>query len=893
MRNLRKFLAVIVVVAMLATFAVPVFADEMTAAEQCETLGMLQGNGDGVTAEYLATAPTRMQAAIMYLRLLGLEDEALAYEGTANFEDAGLVWAGGQAILAYLLANPDLGWQGTVAGVTFDPLATIDAQSYYKVMLEALGYEQGVDFEWADVLTFAADKGLLAVADADPFTVADLATATVEALQAENSDGEVLIDALVADGIVTLADAQTAGLVEVELAVESVEPTDLNEVTVTFNKAVEDTDDISFKVKKGAAVYGTTVEWNEAGDAAVLTTVINLPAADYTVEITGAADEVIVEEFTVLAETVTALEVVSTTVELQDDNVITFKVSNQYGDDMSDVVERDDLGAVSVYNVTQGAAVTTGNVAAASEIALTDIEAEAEVGDILRVTISYKGFTVQANVEVIDVAAGDAISLGGIVLLGEDDTRLDENDGTVQLEYTLVDQYGEETSLTANKGTAALIAEADDIQFVSSDEDVIDGFSTNADGELILSVAGAGTALITAIVNASGVVDTVSVTVEEDEAPDSVTIAAPTAIVAGGDDAFDLAITIYDQYGTVINSVDDLEVDIDLEDAVVELTDEDDVTLVNVDLSGCEVDDNTEVTITITNADDDELGTVTFDVEANAVAFQIQSVSFGPLFEVDAEDAITVDDVTVVDQYGRAFTPATIELDVVSDDDDAFDVDGVNVTATAIGVATLEVSVDDGDATLEFDIECIDSGDIETYTIVAIDTLYSSTTSGAYNVDVSLEGVTADGEAVILADNDPDTVTTSKGTIIGIDGTEIYGKAAGTATVSAWLGTTKVASTTVTVSDEAPEAAAIAFDETEITSGSSISTILSITDQYGVDITDDEDAGFDVCTIISDGDAVVDEDGVITGDVGDTATVVVITNTGVEVSDVITIVAPD
>lgn len=244
MKNLKKLLAVIVTVALLATFAVPVLADDMSDSDICTTLGMLQGSGDGVTAEYLASTPTRIQAAIMFLRLKGLEDEALAYEGEANFEDAGLVWAEGQNILAYLLANPDLGWQGNPAGVLFDPLGEIDAVSYYKVLLTALGYVYNVDFAWGNVLPFAASVGLLAVADADPFTVADLTTATVEALQANVAGtNQTLIEKLVEDGNVDGTVAETTGIYAAPVvdpfAVTGAAGTNLVEIVVDFNYEVD------------------------------------------------------------------------------------------------------------------------------------------------------------------------------------------------------------------------------------------------------------------------------------------------------------------------------------------------------------------------------------------------------------------------------------------------------------------------------------------------------------------------------------------------------------------------------------------------------------------------------------------------------------------------------
>ncbi|MCY9657523.1 hypothetical protein P5G65_28390 [Paenibacillus chondroitinus] len=146
-------------------------------------LGILQGDGSGLTAEYLNKSTTRLQAAVMSLRLKGLESEALAYTGTDNFKDASGVSKENQAILGYLKANPALGWQGTGSD-TFEPMAGITAQQYYKVLLESLGYGQGTDFQYDDVITFAAKNGLSKIAGVKSFKNLHIATATLEALKA-------------------------------------------------------------------------------------------------------------------------------------------------------------------------------------------------------------------------------------------------------------------------------------------------------------------------------------------------------------------------------------------------------------------------------------------------------------------------------------------------------------------------------------------------------------------------------------------------------------------------------------------------------------------------------------------------------------------------------------
>ncbi len=241
MKNLKKLLAVIVTVCVLATMTVPAFA-AASDAEICEALDILRGDGAGVTDTYLAKGTERYQAAILYLRLIGKEDEAIAFTGEENFDDADLIYAGGQRILAYLKANPDLGWTG-VGGNKFEPTNPASAQMIYKVLLEALGYKQDVDFTWAETLDFAAEKGLSAIADVAELTNADMAVAIVEALGATVKDSDAtLAEKLVADGIIDEEAAAELGLVELApatLEVVSVSADNLKEVVVVFNQPVD------------------------------------------------------------------------------------------------------------------------------------------------------------------------------------------------------------------------------------------------------------------------------------------------------------------------------------------------------------------------------------------------------------------------------------------------------------------------------------------------------------------------------------------------------------------------------------------------------------------------------------------------------------------------------
>lgn len=208
-RKSSILLLVIAVCLLLAPAAASALeAEQIRAAQTAEEaqlaaeLELLIGEGNGVDDAYLAKHATRMQAAIIALRLQGELDNALAHEGTDTFKDAGRTGRYNHPILAYLKANPSLGWAGTGGGL-FQPLEAISSQQLYKVLLEALGYRSGVDFEYAHTEPYAASKGLLKIAGTAELTNAHIATALVEALYAEPKDGGgSLFTALQAAGVI-------------------------------------------------------------------------------------------------------------------------------------------------------------------------------------------------------------------------------------------------------------------------------------------------------------------------------------------------------------------------------------------------------------------------------------------------------------------------------------------------------------------------------------------------------------------------------------------------------------------------------------------------------------------------------------------------------------------
>ena len=135
------------------------------------------GDGNGLTPEYGAKTSTRLQAAIIILRLKNLENKASAFTGTSNFNDANLqTWSVGRNIMGYLKNNKNIGFIGDENG-NFNPNSTLTEKQYTKVMLEMLGYKTNVDFTWDNVMTFAKSIGIES-SNSSKFTNSDLAKTT-------------------------------------------------------------------------------------------------------------------------------------------------------------------------------------------------------------------------------------------------------------------------------------------------------------------------------------------------------------------------------------------------------------------------------------------------------------------------------------------------------------------------------------------------------------------------------------------------------------------------------------------------------------------------------------------------------------------------------------------
>lgn len=166
-------------------------------AADLEELGLLRGIAEDDFA--LEKVPSRLEALVMLVRLLGKESEALSGNHEHPFTDVP-EWANGYVGYAY-----DAGLTQGVSETAFDPDVPATSSMYLTFLLRTLGYEDIRDFYWITPHPLAADCGLLPrEVDLDEFLRRDMVLMSCAALTALLKDGTAtLAEKLVADGAFT------------------------------------------------------------------------------------------------------------------------------------------------------------------------------------------------------------------------------------------------------------------------------------------------------------------------------------------------------------------------------------------------------------------------------------------------------------------------------------------------------------------------------------------------------------------------------------------------------------------------------------------------------------------------------------------------------------------
>lgn len=160
-------------------------------AAALKTLGLFRGSLTGYGQGFdLEAAPTRLQALIMFVRVLGEESAALSWNGVCPFQD---IQPGSQAE-KYVGYAYERGYTNGYSTTEFRPSATVSASQYVEFLLRALGYSSAANTQISDALeraesAYVLTPGETAILQSTDFLRADLVYVSYYALDARLADG--------------------------------------------------------------------------------------------------------------------------------------------------------------------------------------------------------------------------------------------------------------------------------------------------------------------------------------------------------------------------------------------------------------------------------------------------------------------------------------------------------------------------------------------------------------------------------------------------------------------------------------------------------------------------------------------------------------------------------
>lgn len=175
---------------------------ETTLAAGLQKLGLFRGVSEDGAADFdLDRKPSRVEALVMLVRVLGKGDEAEASSKSHPFSDVP-EWADGYVSYAY-----EHGLTSGESATRFGAGDTASVEIYLTFILRALGYTEGVygDFTWDAPQALAAWCGILPDrVDQTNFLRADAVDVTCAALYAKLKGTEVALhDSLASQGVIT------------------------------------------------------------------------------------------------------------------------------------------------------------------------------------------------------------------------------------------------------------------------------------------------------------------------------------------------------------------------------------------------------------------------------------------------------------------------------------------------------------------------------------------------------------------------------------------------------------------------------------------------------------------------------------------------------------------
>lgn len=195
------------------TFLESTSTDYNAMAAALKAMHLFQGSATGYGQGFdLEAVPTRLQALIMFIRVLGEESEALAWNGTCPFTDV-QPGSNGAKYVGYAYEK---GYTNGYGNGQFRPYIPVNARQYSEFILRALGYSSAANTDLSTALDRARSAGLLTAGEADMlrrdnFLRADLVYISYYALEVPVSGtGVTLSQRLMEKGVFTQFERDSA-----------------------------------------------------------------------------------------------------------------------------------------------------------------------------------------------------------------------------------------------------------------------------------------------------------------------------------------------------------------------------------------------------------------------------------------------------------------------------------------------------------------------------------------------------------------------------------------------------------------------------------------------------------------------------------------------------------
>ncbi|WP_152668774.1 hypothetical protein [Exiguobacterium sp. JLM-2] len=623
---------------------------------------------------------------------------------------------------------------------------------------------------------------------------------------AEVKDGKVMasakdIPAGTHSFILRSGDVKTAAM---DFTVEVLELKELKAATsktleVKFNKAVDASKAAFALTKDGFKSNIAAITWNEDKTVATLELTSKITKGEYALSVTGASDKALTASVKTEDEKVAGLEILSDIAPITVDSTeadadkakVGFKISNQYGEDITKLnasaLTVSAAGAKSAVANADGSIELTGTFKKDDKVVITLINGATA-------TTTTKTVTISSASMATDVEFGALYNKDGKTLTEGQDLAKDK----FFLPVVVKDQYGKEITdlsrLNDEKSEVLLTnTNAGVVTFGPFAKETINGKEV-----IVLPVTEAkafGEANLILIAKANGKNAQTSVKVAEGFRTDAVTLGAPTSIVTAGKDVY-FPLTVLDKQG---NAVTDLKLvgkdapygvkatggDVVLKDGAL-----------FVKVAGGSVEQDKPVTVVVTSSTSKVATQTVIAKEAikpRVITGLSSKVSTAIRNQAGAKVELTAKDFIVEDQYGQvipadevgAYLAANnLDIEATVDADAPFSEDGsiggnANEKLTiAYKAGSTKVSsnvtfafVNKPESAFSKQFTVVKDSEFASYKVSDVAPIYLKNTAipSKYGQELVVKAVTSSGKEVTL---DAGTDYTIKSTVLALENNE-------------------------------------------------------------------------------------------------------------------------